>query len=106
MARTISSCLRSIWLSLGAGPIVGPYAARSEINKIDSSYLIRLWFPGLVAAQRPDPMRKFREVGQGPLAARVGAGDLDVHIKGVFPGLSPEGPGFELGQVDVAEGES
>src|SRR5436190_11769907 len=107
MARTISSCLRSIVESGGrvAGPGVQSEAmvARSEINNIYSTNAIRLCLPGAIAAQGPDPVGKFGEIGQRALASGVGPRDLDVDVKRVFPGPSAQWPRFQLGQVDVAQ---
>ena len=42
---------------------------------------------------------------QRALQPGVGAGRLDVHVERIFPGLSPQRPRLDLGQVDVAQRE-
>ena len=50
-------------------------------------------------------MGELGQIRQRPLAAGVGAGDLDVHVERVFPRPPAQRTRFELGQVDVAQRE-
>src|SRR5258708_648540 len=73
--------------------------ARREIIKTYSSHRICSCLEAAITAQGPDPVGEFSQIRKGPLAPRVGAGDLDVAVEGVFPRPPAQGTRFELRQV-------
>src|SRR6185436_6416995 len=93
----------------GLPPIKGdPAGSRgiSEMKRIYQSYRTGLWLEAAVAAERTDPVAEVLEIGHRALQAGVGARGLHVDVKGVFPGLSAQRSRFDLGEVDVTQGEA
>src|SRR3954447_9182552 len=74
----------------------------STMNAAFASYVLSP-LAGLVAPERPHPLREFAQIREGAPARQRIARDVDVDVEHVLPGAPAKRPRFQLGQIDVAE---